>query len=282
MVENKNPRVLLLSYPRSGNSWVRYCLEYITKTETMEAGIYDETKKHEETFKGVFKRDTRIKPFIFKRHFHDEIPDFNVKKDFLIIILRNYKECLPRHLLNNLKNKKILTRETEAYIKNIGLYEKWNNNKLLIYYEDLMTNFEFTFNRVVDFLTLDNNRYKKLIENFNYHKEKSIKFYSTVSAISVTRGEDLFYHSKKLSPFFRNKLDTYIFKNARLIFTKYLARYQEKRNRLVELLRYIARYLLIRFFFEIKKLIKSIKNKKRRVIGLIILDILQNYLKIEF
>ena len=273
MFKNNNPRVLFLSYPRSGNTWVRYCLEYLTKTETLDTGIYDETETHEETFKGIFKRDKNIRPFIYKRHFHNEISDFNVNEDFLIFLLRNYKECLTRHLLNDLKNKRILTREIDSYIKNIGLYEKWNKNKLLIYYEDLMTNFDFVFNQIVDFLNLDKNRYKKLIKNFDYHREKSIQLY----AISVTKGDDLDYHSKKLSINFKNKLDAYIIKNAKLIFTKYLVRYQEKRSSLKEFLRSTS----INFISIIMKLALSTRYTKIRDISLKTLDLIQIYLKTE-
>ena len=91
--------IFLLSYPRSGNTFTRYILEYLT-------GLGSYGYKSGSTFEGVEKsllnKNSKSEYKIIKRHgyyCHDisEIRDLNSKDNFFILLVRNPIEVAVRH-----------------------------------------------------------------------------------------------------------------------------------------------------------------------------------------
>ena len=213
---------LLVAYSRSGTNWIRYIVEFLTKKPTPG-----------------YTRIIKGKNFALD-HAH---MGFAVMKNYdeVILIVRDYKECLLRHLTKHWKTssavKTFLEQESSktppsGYIRNIQEFDKFKGKKLLIYYEDLILNPQREINKLVKFLNLPKNYLKELLNNLDYHKKQSVTLYMK-NQKSITKGsiDKLKYHSKKLlSTKEKIEFDAYYEKNYSILFKKYLQRYKENRN----------------------------------------------------
>ena len=177
---------------------MRYCLEVISQTKT------DSLHSTNDPFSDDFIPERKFMfPYIFKSHTVEAIKEagYDVKQDILILLLRNYKECILRNFYNDTGELKMydtvdLDAEIKHYIKNIIAFNFWEGEKLLIYYEDLMTDFEGTFQDVVNVLALPECRFREFVSKLSYHRERSVVQYKPGSH---TKGMNLLHHSKKLS-----------------------------------------------------------------------------------
>lgn len=210
----------LISYPRSGNTWVRFILEKISGLPT--AGIQGPEslsidqpihkrphfKKHLENVNGD--------PIIYKAHYPRHIYSFDGK---LILIARDPKECIVRH------TSALNTRDLDEYMELIKLYDQWSGNKLLIYYEDLLQNPSETILSIVSFMDLNQESYRNFMSKYDYFFDLSVKGYVYKNIKSETGGKKIKFHQKKLT---KQQID---------IFNLYIEdKYQDLKN-------YINRYL---------------------------------------
>ena len=79
--------IYLMSFTRSGSNWLRYCFEFITKRRTQT--------REESWNTGAFGRELLF-------HLHEE-SEYNMNVGDVsnipkIILVRNYKECVPSHI----------------------------------------------------------------------------------------------------------------------------------------------------------------------------------------
>ncbi len=229
-------KTYLLCYPRSGSHWLAYTINVLTGVAIAD-----------------FPQRPHLKPEavegpIEHTHGHDkEFWDrFDEKNDRLIYIIRNYKECLVRHYktkgkslrFKSLKDelrgtcKVSTTKYTTDYIALLALYNRLGSQqKLLVYYEDLITSFETETIRVMAFLDVNNMTSINLsdfLRNYDYHRKNSILYYETNHAPSITRGHHLNFHSNQLEYKVRVKLDKYLQKMFPDLYNRYLERYAEK------------------------------------------------------
>ena len=224
---------LLITYARSGTNWVRYVIEYLSQQPTPGYKILVGTQKPPKLGRPAYsKKDNYI---IDRAHIATNTIH---KHSSSILILRNYKECLIRHLPNEWSSSasvKEFLEETSSplppseYIKNIKAFECFKGRKLLIYYEDLMQYPEKEILKLIKFLKLPAVRYDDLIKNLEKHKRKSVLGYNTYEN-SFTSGDvkKLNYHSSKtLNKEERMAFDKYFKKNYPALFEKYLKRYGE-------------------------------------------------------
>jgi hypothetical protein len=199
-------RNYLLSYPRSGNTWVRYCIEFLA--ETPEA---------------ISDRNDAV---LFKAHSINE-KQFNnsFKKDRLILLIRNPIEVLTRGNMNRYKNP--LTVRVDRFTHGLKVYDAWKSDKLLIYYEDVITKPKKSLKTILTFLEIDDKLLNGFMRDFKEHKRKGIEYYNQNVETSYTQGDaaKLTFHSSKADnkhiEFIGKKLKT---KHKRL-FNKYLLRY---------------------------------------------------------
>ncbi|MFX1253074.1 MAG: sulfotransferase domain-containing protein [Promethearchaeota archaeon] len=229
-------RPLLISYSRSGTNWLRYIIEFLTKkptpgsTRLVEGNGYIIDRAHQ-GFRVINKHNKAV------------------------LTIRNYKECLLRHLMKEWKDfqnttelLEDLTKEWKNfqnvtgfledwtttqppywYIKNIEAFDKFRGDKLLIYYEDMIIDPIKEIKRLVTFLKLPETHLKHLLENLDYHKKQSISCYRKDQK-SYTEGasDKLRYYSEiLLSSKERREFDNYYEKNYPILFKKYLTRYKE-------------------------------------------------------
>lgn len=214
---------LLLSYPRSGNTWFRCCIEVLTEMWTLP------NTSNFGIIRNTFKEKSGI--ILNKRHIlKNEDKNPNNK---LILLLRNYKEVIIRHCSINKINQCIhLTFHAENfkfnYIQNISDFDKWQGEKLLIYYEDFILNPEKELKRSLDFLGQDESKLENFVSNFEFYKNKGITVYTNGNKNkSITEGNTTIYHSKKINKEERIQWDTVVKNRVPNLYDKYLIKYSE-------------------------------------------------------
>lgn len=184
-------KIYLLSYPRSGNSWVRYIAEYISGRKTLgsqgnpkDVPLYS-NKLDDNPLSHV---DGQLPPILFKTH--GELIDFLPSND-LVLITRS-----PSIAIRRVKRKFSLL-ELVRYVLILNIYHQWEGRKHLVKYEDLMAEPDICIHEIARFLEVNSGRIDDLLRNYDYHKEKSIILYSgevgltgiAPKGLSLTRGK---------------------------------------------------------------------------------------------
>merc|ERR1712146_509889 len=153
------PKTFLLSYPRSGNSWLRYCIEYLTERPTCGILYSNPTMLGNPANLPLarmagFSVDYTKTP-IWKFHRKKEmnfLNYFNPQEEYLILILRNPKEAITRHE-RKVPDKKSLLKDSFSYFENLTVYDEWNPEKrLLLLYEDLIKDPRKTLEKLFTFI----------------------------------------------------------------------------------------------------------------------------------
>ena len=169
---------ILLSYPRSGNHLVRFFIELLSEIPTYGCKGSDTDI---EIYKNVFPEkvpfnisDFDKKDCYIKYHIP---PSQNIISNKLILIIRNPNEALLRHnnYKLNIKDNVKCIYSYETFFKNIDYYNNHKGKKLLLYYEDIITNKHKFINTLYDFLDVNN------IEKKNYVLSNIDKLYNLSS-----------------------------------------------------------------------------------------------------
>ncbi len=231
--------ILVLSTYRCGTHWSLYCLSYLLHRDVIfRRGIGEETlyKAAEDESNG----------YIFAGHCPKElwIKKEGDKNDLLIVVVRNYRECLMRHLgsvaaiVDDLKMQATynwldanrvaaLVLCSSQYINNVRCYDSWDPSKrYLIFYEDLINNPMSVLLDVVYFLgeIPDENTWR-FFEDLEVHKHVCLRDYTTMGG-SQSKGTDNLYHSKKMGLKNCRLIDNLVEQLFPYYFHKYLKRYK--------------------------------------------------------
>ena len=230
----------LLSYPRSGNTWTRYLIEYFSNRPTTSCP----TMRYPERW-GVGPKDTlglcesvhlpnvKGKDYIVvKKH-----KMFDSEKDTLpmIFLLRNYKEVLIRHFGSrdaaeaHLRHK---DQNTVNYFKCISDYDNWRENKIILYYEDIVFQPKEAIEKLTKFIGCYNKKkIEEFLSNIEYHRNNSLDSYGKITLggrdASQSRGKSKIFHSQGMSIEEKKKWDNIILENTPVLFHRYLKRYAE-------------------------------------------------------
>lgn len=218
----KEPNIYLVTYPRSATNWMMYCMTTLTDrgwslnsgTPYRPAGV---------------QRDPTLQPFRHTHNFQGLQRQASPNKDLLILLLRNYKECMIRQCGSIDAVLKTLPKES-VYFKNLQLFDEWApERRLLVYYEDFMRYPEETLARAMEFVASPNkNRLKMFIKELPQHREKVFQYYrSKRRGGTNSQGKDLLYHSKNVDKEKLVYLDEYAQKMYPNLFDKYLWMYAE-------------------------------------------------------
>ncbi len=234
------PRTYLLSYPISGNSWSRYCLEYITKRPT--AYLYPDYIQKIPFANGplgyvfdVLQTDMTKDP-IWKVHNRNDIlrlKTYNPVREKLIFIVRNPIEVLIRNhpgLFNidkeNFFSVSHIQNEFSVYFDNIRIFDEWpSENKILIYYEDLISDIKSTLRKLCNFLNVDEAIINSFMEQYYSHVENELNLYNAQSRKTITKGNKAIYYSNSLSQEDLEKADINIRFVHPDLWEKYLKRF---------------------------------------------------------
>ena len=259
-----NTTTFLTAYPRSGSSWFRYCVEFLTKRPTVGLGRRGNTVFSHPRDTGV---DEKARPILHKNHliladngqgyyfsdYRAKMEKFsknrahrdNRSENKLILLLRNYKECIPRH--NSPTGKcdfDTFLQQTSGqrqsfpppdYIGPLLCFEEWEGPRLLIYYRDFIREPMRELANVLDFLGCDHLFLPELARNFEVHRQKSLQYYNRFGQnaqahISRTGGDKnkLDFHSRRMDQKERMRWDQSLKTRYPGIFAKYLACFEEK------------------------------------------------------
>jgi len=222
----------LLSYPRSGNTWVRYWLEYITKRPTFYRLSQDPKDQPLACIAGSDFEINPLLPPIEKVHERNEIKA-DMKYDILIVIVRNPKEALAR------QGHKLITCsflsgvgcqghvDPRIYFDILQLYSEWDpQRRIMVFYEDMVAYPRKTIDTVISFLGNSCEKVDEFMKNYAFHRANALRIYKEAES----KGEDLLYHSRKLSPEYRKQIDGWIEQLYPVAWKEVLAaRYAEER-----------------------------------------------------
>ena len=168
---------------------------------------------------------------------HDVIPEMHNLNPFtnkLIVVLRNYKECLisennytPEQLkLDILDDNQNVKYSFSKYIKILNFFESWKDksSKLLIYYEDLVKQDRETLNTIVQFFD-ESSDLEKMYKNYKANLQKSLSSYSKQTGRGLSKGLDV-YHSLDIPQEILHEIDEFIEITYPNLWSKYLSRYK--------------------------------------------------------
>lgn len=228
----------LLSYPRSGNTWLRYCIEAISEKPTGSV-------------RGPIGRlvdlnvDLSATPVLNKTHILNK--NAGSTSTGLILLVRNYKECIKGYydslVINNKINCTLYDFFVKSmdhphgfnYMKNIIDFDNYDGEKLLIYYEDLILNPYFELSRVLKFINIEQKNLSLFVENIVEHQNRSLQIYGTMQPPSFTNGQKskLTWHSLRMQKNILQKMDNHVTSKYHDVFIKYLHRYKESSKEVV-------------------------------------------------
>lgn len=235
---------ILLSYPRSGNHLVRYMIEFMTGIPT--SGCYG-NMKDKPIYSNVFPDNktplSHVQHdyhFIFTK-FH-KIPSphnsiFLKADPPLLLILRDYKECILSHLYKNTGKNTIIpgsfNRELDMYLKILNYYNSYKGKKMIIYYEDLINDTDNVLLKLKMFIPEIKLKYfLDFLKNKDYHYYLSSNGKNR-SWGGINSNGDTDYYFKNQSHDEKQKIIMCIrqLKNKHMkLFRKYLYRYSENDN----------------------------------------------------
>ena len=144
--------------------------------------------------------------------------------DKLVFVIRDYTECIIRHLdtQNNIKES-ILVPCINHYAELLQQYDKFEKPKIMIYYEDLITNPKDNIKKIFDFIdSYDINDLENFFENIEVHKTKSLLKYKC----GQSKGK-LNYHKNKRKSDFLKRFHKLMRDKSTELYDKYLTRYKE-------------------------------------------------------
>lgn len=229
---------VLLSYPKSGNTWVRYIIECITNRPTL---------MHYSSWTPVVT-DGPILKFLNKEHVYHSFPVFKVHERggiskifgeensyLLILLLRDYHECIPRNIKGVLKKTPISQKmqefrikfEMKSYLRNVEFFVNYNPyRKMVVYYEDMMTQPEKEIQKICNFLGGDKDEVSKFFFEYDEHRKSSLALYEKYWDGSKTFGRHMQYHVQSLDKNALESLETLVKESSKEVY-KIISRYDK-------------------------------------------------------
>ena len=197
---------ILLSYPRSGNHLVRFFIELLSETPTFGC---KGNERDIEIYKNVFPEEVPFNISDFNKmdcyfKYHSPPKNKNLRQNKLILIIRNPKEVLLRT-----NNYKIKNHSFNTYYRNIDYYNNHKGEKLLLYYEDIITNRQNFINSLYDFLEVNNIEKKKyVLSNIDKLYDLSSKGENRIWGGIKSKTNDHYY--KQIPKSIKEQFDNYI------------------------------------------------------------------------
>lgn len=199
----------LISYPRSGSTYFRYCIEFVTKFPTI--GYFYDYKNIDYPIGSLIDLGVSLQkfPILVKRH---EFSDIKNNHDIIVLIIRNPYEAIIRHHLSC--DKKNLDDQIDYYFNILNQFDLCENKKIFIYYEDIVRDLNTQILKILNFLNenINQDNLKSLLDNQDFHRKQAISLYEKYQAPSLTKGNSLIYHLKKYDReynFIKNKISNY-------------------------------------------------------------------------
>jgi len=196
---NEMNDIILLSYPRSGNTAVRYFLEKVTGLTSMgypgstDMDLPIINKVHKASQGRIIKTHGNIDP---KWELFDK-PELKKQENKLIFLIRNPVECIAR----NLRLRTLTTDKIESYfIENFLAYFESPCEKIHVYYEDMINKPSYFYNHIADFCGADSKSVDNFLKDLHSNNHKSREFYVKYQPrFARNSGDDVNFHGKAYS-----------------------------------------------------------------------------------
>lgn len=155
--------IYLVSYNHSGNTWLRYCMEYITKKPTLGHRKFSISERKN----NALRININDNPIAIKRH---EIRMGEIRdKDIFVLILRKPNECI--------KIDQNVSVEFLKYYSLIQHYKQHRGKKFLFHYNELFDKHILSWLRKIYKGRIYKNRLNDLKSNWADHQKKCIGIY---------------------------------------------------------------------------------------------------------
>ncbi|MEM9540265.1 MAG: hypothetical protein AAGA60_12290 [Cyanobacteria bacterium P01_E01_bin.42] len=213
---------IIVSYPRNGLNWVRYCIEHFTGLRT--AGRTKLVKKGE---LAVYRTHN-----VKKNDWPDSCycPFYNEQgkplHNKVLLLLRDYRESFLR--IAKIKKQGIPTAEEirngqvfhfDNYFQNLKAYDEFAGKKMLIYYPDLISDFS-SITKILDFLDFS---YDLSDFDLEYHRQQSIGIYDKQhKSYSKDNLYDFNFHRNEVDSEIVEAIDEFVNDNYRDLVDRYL------------------------------------------------------------
>jgi hypothetical protein len=205
-------KVLLISFPKSGSNWVRYCVEHFSGRRTpgkarrnvlVSSGptVFDRMHFVDKRHRNIFMHSRARQGLEDYGHedktgLHGWLSTWRkdrrvrqVGNRRLLLLLRSHYESFAR-------NRLCAPEDITGYLGNIEVFEACRRDKLLIYYHDLITDLT-AMGRILDFLQIP---YDFAGFDVEHHRKRSLELYSRGPDQPESKDAlfDFAYHSREL------------------------------------------------------------------------------------
>ena len=213
---------IIISYPRNGLNWVRYCIEHFTGLRT--AGRTKLVKNGELAVYRTHDVKVKDEPDSCYCAFYDEQGKPLHRK--VVLLLRDYREAFLR--VAKVKDKGIPTPEEirkgnvfhfRNYFQNLKTFDEFSGEKLLVYYPDLISDFSGV-TKILDFLEFS---YDLSDFDLEEHRQKSIQIYDEQhKSYSKDNIYDFTFHQNQVDPQILEAIEEFVDDNYRDLVNRYL------------------------------------------------------------
>jgi hypothetical protein len=225
------PKTIILANPRTGGHWLMYSLMSLTNRHisTANHSIYLSEKNVYNPWNLEYNFS---QPSIYFTRSISYLDKIDYETDKVILLVRDFKESLLRENNESIEKLfKILKNPKNSYYKIFKEFEKFQTeNRVIVYYEDLLTNPAESITNILKFLgNFDQKKVTTFVKNIDTHKKESIDVYNKNPAFcgkSLSMGEDLLWHSKLVRKDMLQFCDYLVKNKASDVWRKYLNRYE--------------------------------------------------------
>ncbi len=202
----------ILTVQHSGSMWSLYSLHTMTKREIGDCNFYGPEKhipirdwhRFYHYNAGIDQTKDRIYFAHSIERFNNAKLPLNKENDKLLIVLRNFKECFSSLRISPNQLIEILSKPKrnvflQNLVNNLNLYESWSpENRLLVYYEDLLVRPQETFESMLAWLGEDSQSVHDYMQDLDTHKANCLHLYKTNKVIkgfanTKSKGQTVFY-----------------------------------------------------------------------------------------
>jgi len=202
---------ILLSFPRSGNSLVRFFIERVSGKKTLDCGGSDN-----ESILSLYKSSNNSsgQVIVRKSHFWKEVETYSSSDRRIILLLRDYKDCITSNIK---RGGGTISESLSIYLESLEKFDQHKGDKILAYYEDFI-NDPKQLKPIAEFLNLDESKTQEFIDSYEEEKKISLDSYSAINGNLTGSGGKHTLSNKELEEFSSVK--------SHYLFDKYLKRYE--------------------------------------------------------
>ena len=231
-------REVLLTYPKSGTNLTICTLQILTGKPARTHAQLGTNNDLIGTNRLKLNLDQTKTP-LWRTHEASRIRNLDPNTSKLLFVIRNYKECIMKRQKENISLNFSPTQlrncivnsdaEFNHYIDNLNFYNSWPNDetKLIIYYEDLISQPRVEICKILDFFGEQDADVDGFFANYDYWAKRILDSYiKQRGAQHSSGGNKAIYHSKDFPISILQEIDQSVQVRYPVLWEKYLNRYE--------------------------------------------------------